>query len=182
MRLSGASRERTTETGAGSDRAVSKVIGVVLMTAIVITLAATVATMLTGFAGLLNDPAPQVAFEFKYDDDVNDASTEYHPSIPSGAEEVLAIRHAGGDQLDPDQIEVITRITTDDGDVIEHRDRWSDASTGDDSALTVTGAMYPYAGGSHSLKGGNVTILWQDPEADRGVVLEKWDAPPREGE
>ncbi|PAU82843.1 hypothetical protein CK500_11970 [Halorubrum salipaludis] len=164
------------------DRAVSKVVGVVLMTAIVIVLAATVATMLTGFAGMLSDPAPQVVFSFEYDDDVEDPNTEYHPSIPSGAEEVLAVRHAGGEQLDPDHIEVITRITTDDGDVIEHRDLWSEASTGEDSALTVTGAMYPYAGGSHSLKGGNVTILWQDPETDTGVILKKWDAPPRDEE
>ena len=71
---------------ASEERAVSKVVGVVLMTAIVIALAATVATMLTGFAGLLNDPAPQAAFSFEYDDDVEDPSA-YHSEIESGTSE-----------------------------------------------------------------------------------------------
>ncbi|PHQ46676.1 hypothetical protein DJ68_06035, partial [Halorubrum sp. C3] len=105
MRLGGASRERTTETGAGSDRAVSKVVGVVLMTAIVITLAATVATMLTGFAGLLNDPAPQAAFSFEYDDDVDDPSA-YHPDIEADTSEIVVVEHIGGDRIDPGQLEI----------------------------------------------------------------------------
>ena len=48
------------------DRAVSKVVGVVLMVAIVITLSAVVAGMVSGFSGQLQDPAPQVAFEATY--------------------------------------------------------------------------------------------------------------------
>lgn len=52
------------------DRAVSPVIGVILMVAITVILAAVIATFVLGL-GTTNDPGPSVAFEFDYDGDDN---------------------------------------------------------------------------------------------------------------
>lgn len=58
-------------------RAVSKVVGTVLLVAIVIALAALLGGMATGVSDQLQEPAPQLYTEFEYDDDVGDAAEEY---------------------------------------------------------------------------------------------------------
>jgi|GEM_PF-6936426 len=178
MGFGGVGRKRSSETGANADRAVSKVVGVVLMTAIVITLAATVATMLTGFAGLLNDPAPQVAFEFEYNDDVQDPQAEYDPNLPENADEVVAVRHMSGDQFDPSNVEIVVRWTHEGSDDIgEWRDTWANAATGQTSTVRVTGDMYAHVWGDATFEGGSVQIIWNDPDAERGVLLATWTGP-----
>ena len=176
----GMSRHVDAQESRPDDRGVSKVVGVVLMVAIVIALASTVAVMVTGFGGFLNDPAPQAAFEFTYHENVDNPQERFDEGIDSGATEVVVVEHIGGDGIDPDAVEVLTRLTSDSGDVIEYRDSWSETETGQDSSPSITGAMYPYAGGSHSLRSGNVTVIWNDPAADRSVILAKWEAPKRE--
>lgn len=161
-------------------RAVSKVVGVVLMTAIVIVLAATVATMLTGFAGMLNDPAPQIAFEFTYHEDVEDPQAQFNENITTGADEVLVIEHVGGEAVDPDDIEVISVIPNDSGDEIILEDTWAESSTGSESGPRVTGTMYPHAGGGYSFRWGKVTVVWHDPDSSNSHVLAEWEGPERE--
>ena len=69
-----------------------------LLTVIVITLEATVAKMSTGFAGLLNNPAPQAAFSFEYDCAVTDPKS-YYPDIQDTTSEIVVVEHIGGDRI-----------------------------------------------------------------------------------
>jgi flagellin-like protein len=161
---------------ASEERAVSKVVGVVLMTAIVIALAATVATMLTGFAGLLNDPAPQAAFSFEYDDDVGDPSA-YHPEIESGTSEIVVVEHIGGDRIDPDQLEIeVTVYDNAESELQSIRVPWSDATGGNVSSVSIDDAAYPRAVGDSTFKnGGSVSVYWLGDNGDRGVIVDEWE-------
>jgi flagellin-like protein len=71
------------------DRAVSPVIGVILMVAITVILAAVIGTFVLGLGDQVSESAPQAQFSFEYDgdDDVN-------------------ITHDGGDALDAEDLNV----------------------------------------------------------------------------
>ena len=70
------------------DDAVSPVIGVILMVAITVILAAVIATFVLGLGDNLSNTAPQASFNFDYSD--TDDSTD----------DVLTITHDGGDSID----------------------------------------------------------------------------------
>ena len=71
-------------------RGVSPVIGVILMVAITVVLAAVIGTFVLGFSGELGDSAPQARFNFNCD---------------TGADTVT-ITHEGGDALEGSNINV----------------------------------------------------------------------------
>lgn len=157
------------------DRAVSKVVGVVLMTAIVIALAATVATMLTGFAGLLNEPAPQVAFDATYHNDVDDPDN-FHPDLSDEAsyevKEVVVIEHLSGDRFDPERTRyVVTRSGTTLLDTT-----WADVFHGQEDTVATTDTLYPYAAGSETLADVRIQLIWEG-EDGQGAVLFEWEGP-----
>ncbi|WP_435094470.1 type IV pilin [Halorubrum sp. N11] len=78
------------------DRAVSPVIGVILMVAITVILAAVIGTFVLGLGDQLNDTAPQASFTV---DDVSMNST--------ATDDVnVSITKTGGQDLDPSQITV----------------------------------------------------------------------------
>lgn len=76
----------------GSKRAVSPVIGVILMVAITVILAAVIGAFVLGFGGQLSNTAPQASFEFSYSD-------------TNGATNVTIV-HGGGETLIASQIEI----------------------------------------------------------------------------
>jgi len=76
----------------GDKRAVSPVIGVILMVAITVILAAVIGAFVLGFGGQLSNTAPQASFEFSYTD--------------TGEGKNVTIVHGGGDTLTASQIEI----------------------------------------------------------------------------
>ena len=158
------------------DRGLSKVVGVVLMVAVVIALASTVAVMVTGFGGFLSEPAPQASFSFEYDDDVENARDTYHPDVHEDTDEIVAVTHAGGEQFDPANVEIVIRWTHENSeDTGEWRDTWANAATGQTSTVRVTGAMYAHVWGDATFDGGSVQVIWNDPDRDSGVLLAEWN-------
>ena len=162
----GASRRVEVQESRPDDRGVSKVVGVVLMTAIVIALASTVAVMVTGFGGMLSDPTPQVAFDATQHEDVEDRSV-FHPEL-SGSGAVLEISHTAGDQFDPSKAYVVLE---DPNGVIDEG-YWIGGDTGQENAVSTTDALYPY---SSTMDNNKVTILWKDEAS--GSVLFEWEGP-----
>ncbi|ELZ88554.1 type IV pilin [Haloferax sulfurifontis] len=71
-------------------RAVSPVIGVILMVAITVILAAVIGTFVLGLGDQVGDTAPQASFSFDYD----------------GAQEIT-ITHESGDSIASDQLSVV---------------------------------------------------------------------------
>lgn len=73
-------------------RAVSPVIGVILMVAITVILAAVIGAFVLGFGNQLSNTAPQAGFEFSYSDG---------PTAKN-----VTVIHGGGDVLDASRIEI----------------------------------------------------------------------------
>jgi flagellin-like protein len=86
------------------DDAVSPVIGVILMVAITVILAAVIATFVLGLGDSLSNTAPQASFSFDYADDVD---TEDSFSDTSTGDGILNITHDGGETIDAADIDVV---------------------------------------------------------------------------
>lgn len=89
-----------------SSRGVSPVIGVILMVAITVTLAAVVGAFVMGVGDELMEPAPQVTL------DTGDAADtlEYNRFSSAGdGDSVLYLEHRGGDELQYDEIKILIK-------------------------------------------------------------------------
>lgn len=92
------------------DDAVSPVIGVILMVAITVILAAVVGGFVLGLPSEAETTVPQASFEFDYDPSVGSSGSDLWVGETDGGE--LTITHSGGDTLQANEI----RIKDDDGD------------------------------------------------------------------
>ena len=81
-------------------RAVSPVIGVILMVAITVILAAVIGTFVLGLGDQV-ESAPQASFNFDVDDDFNNGDVEFNEDTDGGdVDGVVEITHRGGDNID----------------------------------------------------------------------------------
>ncbi|MFC4357758.1 type IV pilin N-terminal domain-containing protein [Halobium salinum] len=112
---------------AGEDRAVSPVIGVILMVAITVILAAVIGTFVLGLGESVGQTTPQASIS------VSDASGDYDGSTVTDA---FVITHDGGDEIAGSEVKVIVRNAGDSSVVAT----WNDASwTSGDLATSVNG-------------------------------------------
>ena len=81
------------------EEAVSPVIGVILMVAITVILAAVIGTFVLGLGDQVSDSAPQAQFTF--------SSTTYTPEGGSTAFTAVEITHDGGDTIDSSNLNVL---------------------------------------------------------------------------
>jgi flagellin-like protein len=100
----------------GDSRAVSNVVGVVLVVAIVVILAAVVGNLALGFGGSMGTPAPTFTVESDYQAD-GAGNTDDRP--------YLNITHTGGDTVDGTELFVVDG----DGNAVA----WADIWTGDET-------------------------------------------------
>jgi len=98
------------------DGAVSPVVGVILMVAIVVILAALVGSFVLGIGDSTTEPAPQASFEFEFDQnesyslanfDVSDGvSTNYTLPLDGYTGDLLTIEHVSGDPIESENLVV----------------------------------------------------------------------------
>ena len=106
------------------DDAVSPVIGVILMVAITVILAAVIGTFVLGLGDQVSDSAPQAQFDFEQGtDDGYDDGTE-SATLP-----IVDITHTGGDSINADRLEIL--VNGNPGVDIEQ------TASGDDTARRV---------------------------------------------
>ena len=159
-------------TTRGPERAVSKVIGTVLMTAVVVMLAATISVMVTGFGDMLIEPGPQVAFDSEYHEDVENPD-RFHPDLDPDTSEILEITHNGGDRFEPSRVEyVISR-----GNKELFRSTWEDSVHGQEETVATVDTLYPSSIGSETLRDVKVQLIWTSETGDSGQVLYEWEGP-----
>lgn len=77
--------------GEGDDRAVTPVVGIVLLVAITIVLAAVIGTFVLGIGEEVEETAPTADFSFEYDDD--------DPNV--------TITHEGGQEIPGDELHIV---------------------------------------------------------------------------
>jgi len=132
------------------DDAVSPVIGVILMVAITVILAAVIATFVLGLGDSLSNSAPQATFSFDYD-----------------GSSTLTVTHDGGDKIPESEIGLRGASTgSDEGPPID----WDGGANTDISA----GGSYDYTGVD---PGDTVRVIWESTDGDSTATLGRWEGP-----
>ncbi len=140
-------------------RAVSPVIGVILMVAVTVILAAVIGAFVLGLGDEASSTTPQAQFSYDFDDDTN-----------------VTITHTSGDNIDNETV----RVTVDGvegfpnpASPIDTADGWNDTiSTGDDLEL--------YNGSEDAEiadRGDTVRIIWEDPSGGESNTLSQREWP-----
>ena len=142
-----------TATHSTDDRAVSPVIGVILMVAITVIMATMIGSMFLDYAGQVSDQPPQAAFD--YERDSADEITVTHVSGERIDDETLRIT-VGGDEVYPDPVSAAST------------DGWnSEIAVGDSIEINHTGAV----------SGDTVRLIWKNPSGQSANTLSTWEWP-----
>ena len=148
------------------DDAVSPVIGVILMVAITVILAAVIASFVLGLGGNTNT-TPQASFSMEYDADATttDSSYDFYEGSGNGlgTDGILTVTHDGGDTVDASQITL-----NDGGD-----DGPTDAIIAATSTEVSAGTTVTVAVDSDD----TVQIIYNDPSGGSSSTLATWEGP-----
>jgi flagellin-like protein len=131
------------------DDAVSPVIGVILMVAITVILAAVIGTFVLGLGGSVQETAPQAQFTFDYD-----------------GTSKLNITHDGGDSIDPARVSV--------PNTNESGNTWD----GFTASTVTSGQIQAGDSAAVSVSAGqNVRVVWTSQSGDNSATLAEFTVP-----
>ncbi|EMA00359.1 type IV pilin [Haloferax denitrificans] len=149
------------------DDAVSPVIGVILMVAITVILAAVIGTFVLGL-GEQTATAPQASFSFDY----NQSSADY-----------LNITHESGGAIDSDQLNITTGVSiygtaeAGSGNASESR-TWTGLNGDTQTDVTAgTSVTILPSGASETLADQTVRLVWTDEAGSSSATLQRWSGP-----
>jgi flagellin-like protein len=140
----------------GDDRGVSPVIGVILMVAITVILAAVIGAFVLGLGDQVSNNAPQASFEYEF----------------NGTNDVT-ITHGGGDDIDSSTLSV----TVDGTEAFpENGTAFNTTGWGDDTIST--GSSVEIVDNSTSVSGGEtVRVIWSNPSGGSSNTISERDWP-----
>jgi flagellin-like protein len=132
------------------DDAVSPVIGVILMVAITVILAAVIASFVLGL-GDQNNPAPTANFNFDYDS--------------TSGSETVTVTHGDGDAIDPSNLYMRGQEFTDND--------WSNFSSSDTNSdgLVASGNSADVDVSTGNPNQYVINVVWEDPDSDSTSTL-----------
>ncbi|MFB6206020.1 MAG: type IV pilin [Haloglomus sp.] len=156
------------------DEAVSPVIGVILMVAITVILAAVIGTFVLGLGNQVQSTTPSANFAVDYNQD------------GAGASDALIVTHDGGDRIPAAQLNAtVSGATSTGGDAVLVDNVFG--SSGQVSAVTsynMTAASFgDGAGGTLTsaddldLSTATVRVVWTSESGDSSATLRKWSGP-----
>ena len=156
------------------DDAVSPVIGVILMVAITVILAAVIATFVLGLGEQVSDTAPNTSFSFDYDTDTTGSDVDsWGNNWPTSNIALVTITHSGGPNIDAAQLgaagssEEPSAGGTNYGDFSSASNpSWNsgDMSAGDSIDIWVG-------------DGDTINIVWENEEGDESSTLQRFEVP-----
>lgn len=149
---------------AGDERAVSPVIGVILMVAITVILAAVIGTFVLGLGQQVSPSTPQASFEYEL----------------SNSDKNVTITHDGGDAIESDNLNVSSTVNFDDAN------DGSPANTDSESFTTLTDATSSFdvtagnsteiAANSGNFGGETIRLIWSSPDSQDTATISKFEA------
>lgn len=142
------------------DSAVSPVIGVILMVAITVILAAVIATFVLGLGEQISQTTPQASFSSDYEEGV-------HTGDGDNKEGMLTLTHDGGDSIKAQNLYV--RGTPDDDGV------WHDQS-----GTSIGSTEMVSAGSSVDVDvdaDSTVRVVYESSGGGQSATLGRWDGP-----
>lgn len=154
-----------TDSIASDDRAVSPVIGVILMVAVTVILAATIGAFVLNFGQGLQTNAPQSSFTFEYADD--GAGTD---------NDELTVTYESGEQIDAVALDAAVSGATDSsgGAASYTGDLYTsgDVTAGASDALTAS----DFDTATLDLSGATVRVVWSSDDGESST-LQTWSGP-----
>jgi len=156
------------------DDAVSPVIGVILMVAITVILAAVIASFVLGLGDQASNTTPQASFSFDYD--------------ASGSNDILTITHDGGDTIDAERLNATVSGATDDGGSNDATFGNTGSNNGGELYNSTTyddvqaGSTYDlnsedFDQSDLDLSGATVRIVYTAESGDQSSTLATWEGP-----
>ncbi len=146
------------------DDAVSPVIGVILMVAITVILAAVIATFVLGLGDQVSTTSPQASFGFDWDGEGG-----------SSEDAILTISHDGGDSIQANRLYIRGDPGASSLETTELGDTW-----GTYNASGVSGTTQVTAGNRASVDVGptaEVDVVWQSQNDQESATLGEWNGP-----
>jgi len=147
------------------DDAVSPVIGVILMVAITVILAAVIATFVLGLGDQVSNTAPQASFSFDWNG-------------PANGDDTLNVTHDGGDTVTAQNLYLRGEEGQRDGcasqdDLGDTWDTYAGSSVSSNSEITAGNRAQVQCLGSD----GEVDVVWQRTGGDNSATLSSWEGP-----
>ena len=143
------------------DDAVSPVIGVILMVAITVILAAVIASFVLGLGDQAQQTTPQASFSFEYNQDETSPG-DFSSDLSTSSDGQLDVTHDGGDSIDG------ARLTLTDGDATTE-DFNSAGAVSEMSAGTTVTALID--------NGDEVSIIYTAASGDSSSTLATFEGP-----
>jgi flagellin-like protein len=144
--------------------AVSPVIGVILMVAITVILAAVIATFVLGLGEQVSTNAPQASFTYDYNEDSSALANDGFSAGSGSADAILTVEHASGATLQADQLSLS-------GSGPVGRVSWSSASTA--GTEVSSGDTVEYAINNDD----NIKVTWTNKEETNSATLGEYSGP-----
>ena len=143
------------------DSAVSPVIGVILMVAITVILAAVIGTFVLNLGGSVSQTTPQASFGFDYND--ADSSNDWNEN------DEITVVHETGDSIDVDRLSVVIGGTT-------VNPSWSGS---DPVSAGDTATIEHAASGSNPtwVSGDSVRVTWNSENNENSATLSESTVP-----
>jgi flagellin-like protein len=151
------------------DDAVSPVIGVILMVAITVILAAVIATFVIGLGDSAGNNAPSASFNIEYTEDSS-------AGVVSGDDGYVEIAHQSGTSIPAQELEVngdsITLLDDGSWENEAHDVGGSSGTYGATSSISSGDSMFVSANDDFE-----VTLIWSPPEEDTSSELQSETGP-----
>jgi len=145
------------------DDAVSPVIGVILMVAITVILAAVIGTFVLGLGDQISDTNPQASFTFDFEETTAATQDCALATGTSGTEGHLTVTHDGGDEITATQVTI--------KDTSSNSQTWnSDCSSNSD--ITAGSSVVV-----DTTSGETVRVVWESSNGGDTATLGKWSGP-----
>jgi len=154
------------------DRAVSPVIGVILMVAITVILAAVIGTFVLGLGDQVQSTTPQAQFSFSMD-----PATDFTDT--SDDDDKVTITHESGDSIDRSHLSISVSGTngfqvtdlTDTSDHVDANEGFGDPVSAGES-VTITEAT-----GEYLESGETIRVIYNSPDSDNTATLASREIP-----
>jgi len=148
------------------DDAVSPVIGVILMVAITVILAAVIATFVLGLGESVSDTAPQASFNADYDESVGSGDSDAFGTTGDTVDGFVTFTHSGGDELKAGNLFIT-------GGDYSTRQAFTASSTqyGDGSTISAGNSIDVAADRDDTAR-----VVWDNSQGN-SAELKKWEGP-----
>lgn len=144
------------------DRAVSPVIGVILMVAITVILAAVIGTFVLGLGDQVGNTAPQASFGFDYNGTA------------------LTVTHESGTSIDAAQVNITSSVALNDSagqlaGASGTTETWESITS--DSEITAGSQATVVEQNADDLSTATVRVIWTSESGSNSATLQSWSGP-----